>query len=150
MKRLTGFLAASVVIVAAAAVGAGCATTSAMPPGTAFTGEVWTWDEQTNTVTLRQGMRDTRVIIGPDQIAKLRLHETKTVYGQLAPPAELPVVLVEGPSTVVARSRHADSDFGRIRRQQWKPCPAYRDPRSATSFWRKPHGQLFESGSAGW
>jgi hypothetical protein len=103
MKRLTGFFAASVVIVAAV-VGAGCATTPAPPPGTtAFTGEIWTWDEQTNTVTLRQGMRDIRVNISPDQIAKLRLHETKTVYGQLAPPAELPLVIVEGPSTVVAR-----------------------------------------------
>ena len=147
MKRLTGSLAAFVVIIAAAAVGAGCATTSATPPGTAFTGEVWTWDEQTNTVTLRQGMRDTRVIIGPDQIAKLRLHETKTVYGQLAPPAELPIVLVEGPSTVVARGAADEMEvIGTVGAIDPAGRIVVNAPQGAIQVWRATDGVAFAPG----
>ncbi len=148
MKRLTWFFSASAVIVAAA-VGAGCATTSATPPGTAFTGEVWTWDEQTNTVTLRQGMRDTRVIIGPDQIAKLRLHETKTVYGQLAPPMELPVVLVEGPSTVVARGAADEMEvIGTIGAVDPAGRIVVNAPQGAIQVWRATDGSRSTSCSS--
>ena len=147
MKRLTGFLAASVIV--AAAVGAGCATTSATSPGTAFTGEVWTWDEQTNTVTLRQGMRDTRVNITPDQIAKLRLHETKTVYGQLAPPAELPLVLVEGPSTVVARGAADEMEVvGTIAAVDPAGRIVVNAPQGAVEVWRATDGVAFTPGGA--
>jgi hypothetical protein len=109
MKRFSGVFIAFVLV--AAVIAAGCATTTAAPPGTtAFNGEVWTWDEQDNTVTLRQGARDIRVKVNPDQIIGLRLHETKTIYGTLAPPKELPVVLVEGPSTVVPRGPADESE----------------------------------------
>jgi hypothetical protein len=101
MKRFSTFLVISVFV--AAALGAGCATTIAAPGSTAFTGEVWTWDEQENTVTLRQAGRDIRVQVTPDQLIGLQLHSTKTMYGTLAPPKELPLVLVQGPSTVVPR-----------------------------------------------
>src|SRR5687768_4480585 len=55
---------------------AGCATQSASrAPGTTFTGEVWTWDENESTVTLRDGMEQVRVKVTPDQIRGLRLHQ---------------------------------------------------------------------------
>lgn len=110
MKRFSGVLIASVLV--AAVIATGCATTTtAAPPGTAaFTGEVWTWDEQDNTVTLRQGARDIRVNVTPDQLITLRLHETKTIYGTLAPPKELPLVVVEGLSTVVPRGPADESE----------------------------------------
>src|SRR4051812_402468 len=52
MKSCSMFLTIAVFI--AAAFGAGCATTTTVPGATAYTGEVWTWDEQENWVTLRQ------------------------------------------------------------------------------------------------
>src|SRR5262245_56798613 len=91
MKQRSWFLTLSLFITAAVA--AGCASTP--PKGTAFTGEVWTWDEQTNTVTLRQGGRDIRVIIDTDQIDKLKLHEIKKVHGELATPKDIQVVMVD-------------------------------------------------------
>ncbi len=74
-------------------------TQPAAPP--TFTGEVWTWDEQTNVVTLRRGGQNVRVQVTPDQIKGLRLHETATVRGELAPPADLIVTM--GPGTLVPR-----------------------------------------------
>lgn len=146
MKRLTGFLAASVVIIAAA-VGAGCATTSATPPGTAFTGEVWTWDEQTNTVTLRQGMRDTRVNLSPEQMAKLRHHQVQTVYGELAPPRELPLILVEGPSTVVARGAADEMEVvGTIGAVDPAGRIVVNAPQGAIQVWRATDGVAFAPG----
>jgi len=76
---------------------AGCASqttataqAAASPPADTFTGEVWTWDERENTVTLRRGVQDVRVKTTPDQIRRLQLHQTATIRGQLAPPADLP------------------------------------------------------------
>jgi hypothetical protein len=89
---------------------AGCAAKASPPTAaaqaapsapTAFTGEVWTWDEQTSTVTLRQGTQTVRVKVTPDQLAGLRLHETARVQGQLAPPAD--VVTMTGPAALVAQ-----------------------------------------------
>ena len=110
MKRFARVLIASLFV--ATVIAAGCVTTAtaASPGTTAFTGEVWTWDEQDNTVTLRQGARAVRVKVTPDQLIGLRLHESKTIYGTLAPPKELPVVLVEGPSTVVPRGPADESE----------------------------------------
>jgi hypothetical protein len=145
MKHLSGFLAVCVLIVAATV--AGCATTSATPPGTAFTGEIWTWDEQTNTVTLRQGSRDIRVNISPDQMAKLRLHETKTVYGELAPPAELPLVLVEGPSTVVPRGAADEMEVtGTIAAVDPAGRIIVNAPQGAVQVWRATDGVAFTPG----
>ena len=71
----------------------GCASRT-LPAGQAagdtFTGEVWTWDERENTVTLRRGAQDIRVKTTPEQIKGLQLHQIATIRGQAAPPAELP------------------------------------------------------------
>ena len=67
----------------------GCASTRPQPAGTAYTGEVWTWDEQESTVTLRRGTEDIRVKVTPDQIRGLELHQRATVRGELAPPMEI-------------------------------------------------------------
>jgi hypothetical protein len=72
----------------------GCATQSrSQPVGTTFTGQVWTWDEQESTVTLRRGTEDIRVKVTPDQLRGLQLHQTATVRGELAPPMEIARVI---------------------------------------------------------
>lgn len=81
----------------AGVVAAGC-TTAARPAAgpassvaapTTFTGEVWTWDEQTNVVTLRQGTQTVRVKVSPDVLRRLQLHQVTTIRGELAGPAEI-------------------------------------------------------------
>jgi hypothetical protein len=89
MKTLT-------VLATALAILSGCAAqTSSRPPatGTVYTGEVWTWDENESTVTLRQGVEDIRVKVTPDQMRGLELHRTATVRGELAPPMEIPRII---------------------------------------------------------
>ena len=73
----------------------GCATESVRPQaaGNTYSGEVWTWDEQESTVTLRRGAEDIRVKITPDQFRGLELHQKATVRGELAPPMEIPRVV---------------------------------------------------------
>jgi hypothetical protein len=71
----------------------GCASTRPQPAGTAYTGEVWTWDEKESTVTLRRGTEDIRVKVTPDQIRGLELHKNATVRGELAPPMEIARVI---------------------------------------------------------
>jgi hypothetical protein len=147
MKHLSGFLALSVLV--AASLVAGCASTSAVPPGTtAFTGEVWTWDEQENTVTLRQGTQDIRVSLSPDQMAKLRHHQVQTVYGQLAPPKELPLVLVEGPSTVVPRGAADEMELtGTVAAIDPAGHIVVNAPQGAVKIWRATDGVAFAPGS---
>jgi len=90
MKNLAIFTAS----VAVSLIVSGCATSSRpVPAGTVYTGEVWTWDEQESTVTLRRGTQDIRVKVTPDQIRGLELHQKATVRGELAPPMEIPRVL---------------------------------------------------------
>jgi hypothetical protein len=77
---------------------AGCASRTApaaqaptaQAPADTFTGEVWTWDERENTVTLRQGAQTFRVKTTPEQMKGLQLHQIATIRGQVAPPAEMP------------------------------------------------------------
>ena len=74
-----------------------CATTAPAPsaqaePGTLFGGEVWTWDERTNVVTLRTGTVNTRVCTSPDAIKRLRLHEIATIRGEVAAPEEIATI----------------------------------------------------------
>ena len=147
MKAFSTFLAISVFV--AAALVAGCATTTAAPPGTtAFSGEVWTWDEQDNTVTLRQAGRDIRVQVTPDQLIGLQLHTNRTIYGTLALPKALPVVLVEGPSTVVARGPADEMqvvgtvlvvDPGKL---------VVNTPQGAVQIWRATNGMAFTQGGS--
>jgi hypothetical protein len=86
---------------------AGCASRTApvaQAPADTFTGEVWTWDERENTVTLRQGAQTFRVKTTPEQIKRLQLHQIATIRGQVAPPAELPRTMTPAaPMTAVPR-----------------------------------------------
>ncbi len=59
-----------------------------------YRGEVWTWDEPTSTVTLRQGSEIVRIKLRPDQMVGLRLHEFVTVMGEAAGPAEIEHVIL--------------------------------------------------------
>jgi hypothetical protein len=86
----------------------GCAaqstTTAAQAPVNTFTGEVWTWDERENTVTLRRGTEDIRIKVAPEQIRGLQLHQIATIRGTVAPPAELPRFITPAvPMTAVPR-----------------------------------------------
>src|SRR3989442_4794714 len=85
----------------------GCATAPAPAPTTAgaqmFTGEVWTWDQPNNIVTLYSGGKAIRVKTTPEQMRTLRLHENARVTGELAPPADIPTVVSGGPPTPVPR-----------------------------------------------
>ncbi|OLC32252.1 MAG: hypothetical protein AUH81_16555 [Candidatus Rokubacteria bacterium 13_1_40CM_4_69_5] len=89
-----------------AAILAGCAAQQPPAPGPSaaqntYTGEVWTWDEQASTVTLRQGARTVRVKVTPEQLVGLRLYQIVTVRGEPAP-AEIERVTLP-PGTFVPR-----------------------------------------------
>jgi hypothetical protein len=96
-----------VTLVALVALVAGCATTTStrtQAAGTVYSGEVWTWDERENIVTLRQGTQKIRVQVTPDQLIGLRLHQGATLRGQLAPPAPIAhVTSSPGPMAAVPR-----------------------------------------------
>lgn len=82
----------------------GCAAQASRPPGNVFTGEVWTWDEQESTVTLRRDTGDIRVKVTPDQIRGLQLHQMATVRGELAPPLEITRIITPAmPVTAIPR-----------------------------------------------
>jgi translation initiation factor IF-1 len=147
MKGFSAFFIISILV--AAVIGAGCATTTTAPPGTtAFTGEVWTWDEQENTVTLRQGLQDIRVKVSPDTFVNLKLHETRTIRGTLAPPRELPVVLVEGPSTVVARGPADETEVvGAVASVDPAGMIVVNSPQGPVHVWRATNGVAFTPGA---
>ncbi len=97
-----GLRSACVTTLVLAGLMAGCAHTSssspaAMADSAAYKGEVWTWDSETNVVTLRQGVQTIRVKTTPDQIRALRLHDTAVVHGQLVGPADIATVIVPSP-----------------------------------------------------
>jgi hypothetical protein len=74
----------------------GCATTAPsarVESGTLYRGEVWTWDERTNIVTLRMGTQNVRVRTSPETIKFLRLHDITTIRGEIAPPEEIATVV---------------------------------------------------------
>jgi hypothetical protein len=102
MKTTIRLILASLVVVPLF----GCATTqtASQAPGDKFTGEVWTWDERENTVTLRQGAQDVRIKTTPDQMRGLQLHQMATIRGQVAPPAEIvSTITPAAPMSVVPR-----------------------------------------------
>lgn len=83
-------MAAKLVIAIVVLFGAGgLAAASASESGELFTGEVWLWDARAGTVTLRQVDRTVRILVGPEQLSGLRLHQMVTIRGRLAPPAEI-------------------------------------------------------------
>lgn len=147
MKRFSTILTMSVFVAAVLAVG--CATTTAAPPPgtTAFTGEIWTWDEQENTITLRQGGRDFRVNVTPDQFIGLVLHSNRTIYGTLAPPKPLPTVLVNAPSTVVPRGAADEMEVtGTIASVDPAGKVVVNTPQGAVQVWRADGGVPFAPG----
>src|SRR2546427_5976357 len=85
----------------------GCATAPAPAPTTAgaqmFTGEVWTWDQPNNIVTLYQGGQIVRVKTTPEQMRSLQLHQNAKITGELAPPADLVTVIKTGPTNPVPK-----------------------------------------------
>jgi hypothetical protein len=83
----------------------GCAT--AAPPGTtAYTGEVWVWDDRASIVTLRQPGGLIRVQVTPDQMVGLQMHQTTTVRGVIAPPVEIEQVVVTTEAVPVGAVDH--------------------------------------------
>ena len=91
MKITTMVTAAAVVCTLTGCVVQRPAPVAQAPPS--YTGEVWTWDERENTVTLLRGTETIRVKTTPDQIKRLELHRTMTVRGELAPPMNLATVV---------------------------------------------------------
>ena len=93
----------------------GCAAQtapSAQATGETFSGEVWTWDERQAIVTLRQyDGTMVRVKATPDQIAGLQLHQRATLRGEVAPPAELRLVVPAEPMTAVPRGAVEQSEL---------------------------------------
>jgi hypothetical protein len=79
---------------------AGCAKEAARgdASGTPYTGEVWTWDENLYTVTLRRGTEDIRVRVSGDQMRGLQLHQIVTLYGHAAPPVEITRYVTPAPA----------------------------------------------------
>jgi hypothetical protein len=144
MRGLSTFLTFCVLAVAIAA--SGCATAGPPPGTTAYNGMVWTWDEQENWVTLRQGARDIRVNVTPDQLIGLKLYETKTIYGTLAPPKES-TVIVQGTSSVVPRG---PADEGEILGTVASVDPAGKivvnTSQGAVQVWRATNGLPFAPG----
>jgi hypothetical protein len=87
---------------------AGCATAQPTAPGMqTFAGEVWTWDEPSSVVTLREdGGRLVRVKVDPQTLGTLRLHQYTSVSGTPAPPVEIShTTLAAGPVTPVPRGQ---------------------------------------------
>lgn len=91
---------------------AGCVTappaTPAPPGQSTFSGEVWMLDQAASTVTLRQGTQLVRVKVSPEQLAGLRMHQSATVRGVLAPMEIEHRVLP--PGALVARGPAAEAE----------------------------------------
>jgi hypothetical protein len=89
MRSILGWLTVALILTGCA----GATASDSAQSTTLFTGEVWTWDEQSGIVTLRQGGQFLRVKAAPDQLKGLSLHATQTVRGVLAGPAEIQTFL---------------------------------------------------------
>ena len=101
MKRLASLAAVATIPAGLGLVAliAGCSTPMrAVAPGQAYTGEVWTWDAERDTITLRRGGEILRVKVTPDQMEGLRLHEVATVRGALDGPVEIERVMTPPPT----------------------------------------------------
>ena len=93
----------TIVAVVTAGLLAGCIVTAgAQTVGTPgrYVGEVWTWDSARSIVTLYDAGRQFRVQVTPDQIARLRLHDSATVTGTLRGPEPIEAVMLPAPPMV--------------------------------------------------
>jgi hypothetical protein len=127
---------------------AGCAGAprqSVQRQGEKFTGEVWVWDEQRNTVTLRRYTEIVRVKVTPDQLRGLRHHETGTVWGEVEESApiqldRLALAIAEprGPADVIDLSGTiAAVENGRVR---------ISSPQGSVDAWTAPEGIPLRAG----
>jgi hypothetical protein len=107
MKRMM----LALVLIALAAAGAWAAPVAANVD--IFRGEVWTWDENTNVLTLRQlDGHIVRLQVAPGVLDQLRLHQIVAVRGELAPPAAIEHVIVPaGPMTAEPQGRPVRSEI---------------------------------------
>jgi hypothetical protein len=107
---------------------------------TAYQGEVWTWDEPTSTVTLRQGGQTFRVKVTPEQLRTLRLHEFATVRGELAPPAEIERIMSQAqPMRPVPRGPVDQSDVtGTVAAVDASGLVSVDTPRGRATVWAAP------------
>lgn len=145
--KLAGVLALIIIL-------GGCVTpttsTTAVAPATVYTGEVWTWDEQLNTVTLRQGGQIVRVQVTPDQLIGLQLHQNVRIAGTLAPPLEIAHAIVpSGPVSIVPRG---DADVaelsGTVQAVDGQGTLAITTPRGNLLVWGTGTGTTFKPGDA--
>jgi hypothetical protein len=74
-----------------------CARPGPPAPGESFTGEVLAWNAEAGTITLRRGLETVRVKAPPEEFSGLRLRETATVRGTLAPPGDIERVVIPAP-----------------------------------------------------
>lgn len=118
---------------------AGCAAQQPAAPQPAaaqntYTGEVWTWDEQANTVTLRQGTQTVRVKVTLDQLVGLRLYQTATVCGE---PAAAEIERITQPAgSLVPRGPAEDVELtGTVDRVDPAGTVSITSPRGPVTVW---------------
>ncbi len=130
----------------------GCAVTDPRPApvtGTVHTGEVWTWDEQAGTITLRQGDRIVRIKAAPDQFAGLQLHQVRTVRGEVAPPAELVTVTPPPAGFVPTGSADTAEVTGTLERATPAGILVVHTARGPVEVWSaEPGATVFRPGDA--
>jgi hypothetical protein len=117
----------------------GCATVDPAPTATGqvFRGEVWTWDDRTNVVTLRMGTQNVRVRVSEDQMRGLRMHEIVTLRGEVAPPEEIAHVITPArPMVAVARGEAQQSQAsGNVLATDPKGLVSVGTPSGALTVW---------------
>lgn len=109
-------------------------------PVETFTGEVWVWDEQTNVVTLRQGLQTIRVRVTPDQLIGLRLHQMVTLQGEPAGPAEIERVVTAPPALVPSGAADETETRGTVARIDPAGTLTVDTPRGPVTVWRATPG----------
>lgn len=145
--RLAGVLALIIVL-------GGCVTsttTTAVAPATVYTGEVWTWDEPLNIVTLRQGGQIVRVQVTPDQFVGLQLHQIASLRGTLAPPLDVvQVIAPAGPVQLVPRGEPDVAELsGTVQAVDGQGTLAITTPRGNLLVWSAGAGTTtFKPGDA--
>jgi hypothetical protein len=86
--------------------------TVTVPPTGKYSGLAWTWDSARNIVTLNDAGRQFRVLVTPDQIARLQHHQWVTVNGTLLAPDPIETVLLPTqPMTPLASGPAATADI---------------------------------------
>ena len=95
-------------VIAVALLLAACAMAPPAAPaagGQTFTGEVWTWDEPNNVVTLYAGGQITRVKVSREQLRVLQLHQNVRLIGEPAPSGVEHTVATPGPVMPVLKGQ---------------------------------------------